>query len=229
MTQMANIFEGIRAVLFDMDGTLVETNIDFPLMRREVVATAEKHGVPAADVQSLDILAGIDLIVSRLTERGDVEEAAHARQEAFEKLEQIELVHSEDAHAISCAHEVLRALRDAGIKTAIVTRNCRTAVLISLELTGISADVLLTRDDVTKAKPHPEHLLRALELLGVRADEALTIGDHWMDIEGGKAAGTRTVGFLRPDRPHDFFDAHSPDLVIRDLAELLDLLDRLNK
>ena len=229
MAHMANIFDGVRAVLFDMDGTLVETNIDFPLMRREVAALGERCGVPASDLQGLDILAGVDLIVSRLTERGRPEEAVHARQEAYEKLEQIELSHAEDARAISGACDVLQALRDAGIKVAIVTRNCRAAVLLSLELAGISSDVLLTRDDVPKAKPDPDHLLRALAMLGAPPDEAITIGDHWMDADAGKAAGTRTIGFLRTDRQDDFFDAHKPGLVVRDLAELLGLINRLKE
>jgi phosphoglycolate phosphatase len=229
MAHMANIFDGVCAVLFDMDGTLVETDIDFPLMRREVAALGERYGVPASDIRGLDILAGVDLIVSRLTERGHPEEAVHARQEAYEKLEQIELSHSEDARAIPSAREVLQALRDAGIKVAIVTRNCRAAVLLSLELAGISSDVLLTRDDVPKAKPDPDHLLRALSMLGVPPDEAITIGDHWMDVAAGNAAGTRTIGFLRADRPSDFFDMHEPGLVIRDLAELLGPINRLKE
>ncbi len=229
MAHMANVFQGIRAVLFDMDGTLVETNIDFALMRREVAVLGERYGIPASDFQGLDILAGVDLIVSRLTALGEPEEAAHAKQEAYEKLEQIELSHSEDARAIPSAREVIEALRDARIKVAIVTRNCRAAVLLSLELAGISSEVLLTRDDVPKAKPDPDHLLRALAMLGVPPDEAITIGDHWMDVEGGKAAGTLTIGFLRPDRPEDFFDAHKPDLVIRDLAELLGSINRLKE
>jgi len=226
---MANLFDGVRAVLFDMDGTLVETNIDFPLMRREVLALGGKYGVPDCDLEGLDILSAVDLIDARLRETSRDNEAVRARQEALEKLEQIELAHSEDAAPIEGAHDVLRALREVGLKTAIVTRNCRTAAQLSLEITGISADILLTRDDVRKTKPHPDHLFMALEMLEVPPSQAVTVGDHWMDVQGGKAAGTRTVGFLRPDRPDDFFDGEQPDLVIRRLAELLDPIERLRK
>ena len=226
---MANLFDGVRAVLFDMDGTLVETNIDFPLMRREVLALGGKYGIPDRDLDGLDILSAVDLIDARLRETSREDEAVRARQEALEKLEQIELAHSEEARPIDGAHDVLRALREVGLKTAIVTRNCRAAVELSLEITGIFADVLLTRDDVRKRKPHPEHLVMALDMLEVPPGQAVTVGDHWMDVQGGKAAGTRTVGFLRPDRPDDFFDIEKPDLVIRRLAELLDPIERLRK
>jgi HAD superfamily hydrolase (TIGR01509 family) len=226
---MKELFEGVRAVLFDMDGTLVETNIDFPLMRREMLALGVKYDIASDELAGLDILAAVEIIESRLRERMREGEAVRARTEAFERLEAIELVHAEDARAIEGAHEVLQALRDAAIKTAIVTRNCRAAVEIALEITGISADALLTRDDVVQAKPHPEHLCAALDMLETAPTHAVTVGDHWMDVQGGKAAGTRTIGFLRSDRPDDFFDREPPDLVIRGLAELLDPIARLKK
>jgi len=229
MSRMANPLEGIRAVLFDMDGTLVETDIDFPLMKREMLALGERYGVSSAELQALDILAVVDSVVARLERNSREDEARRARQEAFEKLEEIELAHCQAARPIRGALDLLRALREAGIKVAIVTRNCRSAVRLSLERSGISADVLLTRDDVSNTKPHPDHLHAALEMLGLRADEAVMVGDHWMDVRAGKAAGTRTVGFLRPERPDDFFDDEKPDLVVRDLTELLEHIKRLKK
>ena len=227
MAQMRNPFSGIRAVLFDMDGTLVETNIDFPLMRREMVALGTRYGIPESDMQGRDILGVVDLVVESLTKRGEEPEALKARQEAFEKLEQIELVHSDDAHEIPCAHELLEALRNGGMKVGIITRNCRAAVNLSLERAHISADLVLTRDDVYRTKPHPGHVLRALEIFNVPPKEALVVGDHRMDIASGKAAGARTIGFLRPDRPEDSFDEVEPDLIVRSLKELLDLAERL--
>ena len=229
MSQMANPFEDIRAALFDLDGTLVETNIDFSLMRGEMLALGEKYGIPACQMQGLDILSIVDFIVARLMESSREDEAEQAKQEAFEKLEQIELAQCRDARPVSGAVALLDALREARIKIAIITRSCGAAVRLSTARSGISWDVLLTRDDVLNTKPHPEHFLRALDMLGVRPEEAIMVGDHWMDVQGGKAAGTRTVGFLRLGRPDDFFDRVKPDLVIRGLAELISYVERLKK
>ena len=125
---------------------------------------------------------------------------------------------------------VIQMFKDIpGIKIGIVTRNSRAGVAISMEKCGIMADALVTRDDVENTKPHPDHILRALDSLGVSSSEAVIVGDHWMDVLGGKSAGTRTIGFLRPDRPDDFFDREKPDLVIRDLAELLAEIERLKE
>jgi phosphoglycolate phosphatase len=224
---MVNPFEDIDGVLFDMDGTLVETNIDFALMKREIVAFAEGRGVPASRVQGLDILAVVDVVVKHVESYIGTAAAEDVRREAFELLEKIEIEPCSRAQAISHARELLDALRSAGIRVGIVTRNCRKAVSCSVDQTGITADVLLTRDDVRNPKPHPEHLYCALELLDVPASRAMMIGDHWMDVQGGKAAGMRTVGFLRADRPKDLFDEVKPDLVIRELGELLPWIERL--
>jgi phosphoglycolate phosphatase len=214
------IFDGVKAVLFDLDGTLIETNIDFNLMRREVISFAEKYGIPASRLENLDILSMVEVICADISALEGYKKSETVRKEVLAILERIELAHSLNASPIPHAHELLKTLRNAGIKVGIITRNCRSAVAISLAKTGISGDVVLTRDDVRKTKPHPSHFLQALEILKVPPENAVIIGDHWMDIQGGKAAGIRTIGFLRPDRSSDFFSQEHPDLVIKSLGEL---------
>jgi phosphoglycolate phosphatase len=93
-----------------------------------------------------------------------------------------------------------------------------------LERIPLRHSVLLTRSEVTRVKPHPDHLLRALAHLEAAPDQSVMVGDHWMDVQAGKAAGMRTVGILTPGRPADFFEAETPDRVIRDLHELISFL-----
>ena len=226
---MPNPFEGVRAALFDMDGTLVETNIDFARMRREMLALGGDHAVPVEEIRGLDILAIVDRVTGCVRDVSGEAAARRVRRKAYEQLEQIELTHCHNAQPVAGALELLDALRAAGVKIGIVTRSCAKAVRICLARTGVWADVLLTRDDVVNAKPHPAHVLEAVEILGIPPEEAIMVGDHSMDIEGGKAAGARTVGFLRPDRAEDFFEEVRPDLVIRDLRELLPYVERLRK
>ncbi|MDI6829305.1 MAG: HAD family hydrolase [Armatimonadota bacterium] len=221
---MDNLFKDVRAVLFDLDGTLVETNIDFALMRRELIALAESYGIPAQEVANLDLLAIVEYVATRTNTSADA-----IRAEAFKKLEEIELTRIDEAKEIPGAKELVGFLQSQGIRIGIVTRNCRNAADISLKKAGISADVLLTRDEVKNTKPHPDHLLEALKALGAKPSEAIMIGDHWMDVRGGRAAGTRVIGFLRSDRPDDFFDREKPDLIVHSLAELLAYFQRFSK
>jgi len=221
MAMMSGFFTNVRGVLFDLDGTLVDTNIDFPLMLREMHALANSCGIAGSRIDGLDILAVVDYVVASLEEASEWERARFVRKEALLKLEEIEVAHSMNARIVKGAQELLERLRKTGINIGIVTRNCRRAVECSIERTGLIFDVLLTRDDVPCVKPHPDHVLRALAALDIRPENAVTVGDHTLDIRCGKSAGTKTVGFLRKRRPDDFFDAEAPDMVIRDLNELL--------
>lgn len=215
---MERLFENVDAVLFDLDGTLVETGIDFPLMRREMLRLAAEAGVHEDDLPNKDILG----IVHYVQEKLGGDRGLQFRARAYSILEEIELRHSQDTREIHSARELLAALKAGGTKTGIVTRNCRAASELSLGITGLQPDLVLCREDVPRTKPHPDQLLLALSRLGAEAARSVMIGDHTMDVAAGKTAGMRTIGLLTPGRPADFFDAVGPDAVASGLKEILD-------
>lgn len=219
---MKPLLSSVDSVLFDLDGTLVETNIDFPLMKREMARLAMDAGMSAHDIAGLDILGVADSAVRFLTDQRRPDDAERLRAEAMRILEEIELRHAHETQEIPFARELVSHLRDHGIAIGIVTRNCRPASELSLGIANILADVLICREDSTNHKPHPEPVLLALSRLHADPRNSIMVGDHIMDMQGGKAAGTRTIGFLRPGRADDFFDDVAPDFVTRDLREVLD-------
>ena len=217
----------VDCVLFDLDGTLVDTNIDFELMRRELIALATEHGIDPNALANLDILAIVRNAADLLRSQKKHEEATQLTDRAMNLLEEIELRHARNTQHIPFARELTITLKDRGIGVGIVTRNCRKASRISLDMAQIEPDVLVCREDTANHKPHPEPLHTALETLNARADASVMVGDHIMDVQGGKAAGMRTVGLLRDGRPEGFFDSSGPDMVARDLKEVLDaIIDR---
>jgi len=227
METMKPLLSTVEAVLFDLDGTLVETNIDFPLMKRRMLDLAADAGMDTKPLVGLDILAVVDSAIHFLSATGQHEEADDLRIRAMDTLEEIELRHARDTQKIPFAGELFEALEMAGVKTGIVTRNCQAASRVSLRIAGLKPDVLICREDSDKHKPHPEPVLLALTALGSRADASIMVGDHLMDIQSGKAAGLKTIGFLRDYRPPEFFDGVKPDLVARDLREVLHaIIDR---
>jgi len=221
---MEHLFSGLDAVLFDLDGTLVETDIDFPLMKREMIRFAADHGLSSEELAGLDILAITDSLASHV--RGTRGEAAAkaAYREALAILEDIELRHSASAREIRPARELTRMLRCLNTKVGVVTRNCRAASEQSLGRVGIAPDVLICREDVLRTKPSGDHLLAALEQLSARPEKSLMIGDHVMDILAGKAAGMRTIGLLTEGRTPEHFASARPDAMARNLHEILDAL-----
>jgi len=227
-----NLFPGLRAALFDLDGTLIETHIDFPLMKRETLALVARYGVEAEGLAALDILSVVERARERLEEAGRAEEGRRLRREAFALLEEIEVGHCANPVEIPGAAELLARLRAQDVRVGIVTRNCRIVSEKLLAAGNLICDVLLTRDDVPRTKPDPEHLFAALTALGVQVQcehrntrtsehPVIMVGDHWMDVQAGRAAGLKTVGILR-GRMAEFFAAAPPDVLVNELAELLD-------
>lgn len=207
-------FENIRAVLFDLDGTLVHTRIDFPGMKERVLAEVRRAGLDPEAYRARDILAILAEAGPRLADPRDFLERAE------EALVEIEMAACEGAEEAEGAAETLAWLRDRDVRVGIVTRNSPRAVARVLRDIPLPHDVLLTRADTPRVKPDPIHLLLALERLDAPPARSLMVGDHVMDVLGGKAAGTRTLGLLTPERPPDFFAQASPDGVIRSLREL---------
>ncbi|NLI01566.1 MAG: HAD-IA family hydrolase [Chthonomonadales bacterium] len=216
-----------EAALFDLDGTLIDTHIDFALMRREMLRLAAEHGCDQSDLAGLDILAIVSVCAGRLRASGDHEAANAVRERALDRLREIEIAHCSRPEPIPGAAELLKRLHARGVKIAIVTRNCRDVSEMLVEHGELLHDALVTRDDVERTKPDPEHLAAALRILGLRDDggsAAIMVGDHWMDIQAGKRARCRTVGLLRGRDP-SLFDREEPDTLVDGVADLIPMLE----
>jgi len=211
---------GIDTVLFDFDGTLVEIDIDFDGMRRGVNSLGLEYGVSSDP--DLYVLESLEDIFDKLMQR-QVKQAEQFRRRANKLIVDIELEAAAEARVMPGADKVLRKLKDRGTRIGIVTRNCRPAVMKSLEIAGFAHDTLLTRDDVERVKPDPQHLLDALDLLDSKPEKALMVGDHPMDILAGKRAGMRTAAVLT-SKPESDFEEVSPDLILKDVAGFLEML-----
>ena len=209
----------LNTILFDFDGTLIDIKIDFAKMKDEVLSLGREYGIsPNSD---LYILESIYHIYNELQKK-DNSLANTFKQQAMEILVNIEVEATTTSRAFPFADETLRQLRSKGIKVGIVTRNCRPAVLKSSEMAGFEYDLLLTRDDVKKVKPDPQHLLDALNILGSKADNSIMVGDHPMDILAGKRAGMKTAAVLTV-KPRKDFDEVSPDLILNDVSDILEI------
>ncbi len=206
----------LRAVLFDLDGTLVRTFIDFPTMRREVHALSERAGTVAATAGEEDILE----VVAKMTAALPPVEGAAARREAYAVLEALEEAGCAHPEAIPGASAFLRELRTLGVGTAIITRNCRRVAERLLARMDLPHDVLIAREDTPEFKPHPAPVCAACARLDIPADRAAMVGDLWADIAAGRAARVAvTVGIRWPDHPADRFARCRPDVEVSSLMQ----------
>ena len=208
----------ISAVLFDLDDTLIETHINFPAMTQAMHSMAQEAGVASHVVAGRNILSMVEAAQNDLNQRGQNGEAF--RQDAFAVLAEIEVAGCSQPILLPGTLDCLTQLCDGGVAVGIVTRNCRRVATSLLARFHIPYAVLLTRDDVLRAKPHQEHLHKALSQLGAVPEQAMMIGDHWMDVQAGKAAGCAlTIGILGRRSP-DWFTPYPPDRMVGDLSEV---------
>lgn len=205
----------VEAVLFDLDGTLVDSGIDFGRMRREMLELAAEVGCEVAGLHGADILVIRDTACARATDAVEMLRLAEARLVAIER------VALESATLVAGAESLLASLVERGIRVGIVTRNSREIAEDSMHRFGLPYDVLVAREDTPRVKPHPDHLFSALTALAVEPPAAVMVGDGRMDIQAGHAAGLRTVGYLAANRPADYFTDPVPDQVIRSLTDLM--------
>ena len=210
-------FSRLRAVLFDLDGTLIETHIDFPAMTAAMQQLAQANSVPESVTDGKDILGLVDAAAEDVQSRGG--DGAALRRTAFAALEAMEIAGCSHPVLLPGTRELLSDLVQRGVKVGIVTRNCRTVSVGLLARFALPHHLLLSRDDVPKTKPNPEHLWTALEYLGETPAEAAMVGDHWMDIQAGVRAGCATTLVVLGRNAADWFAPCPPSALARDLGE----------
>jgi len=217
------MFDSLKAILFDFDGTLIRQSIDFDFMRQVVLGIARRHGVVAEAFGYMPVLEILDRVREELVSR-DGNQGQALLEEAHRAVVEIELAAAEKARAFPGVPEMLDRLHASGFQVGIVTRNCRVAVERVLERVPMHHDVLLTRDDVAQVKPDPRHLLSALEALDAAPAQAVMVGDHPMDVLAGRRIGAKTVGVLPPGMTAERFAGAEPDLLLTRVTDLLDHL-----
>lgn len=210
-------FPPLRAVLFDLDGTLIETHIDFPAMTRAMEELVRQYDVPQSVTAGKDILGVVEAAAADVQNRGG--DGAALRRTAFDQLEAMEISGCASPLLLPGTRELMTVLMDRNIKVGVVTRNCRAVSVGLLARFALPHHLLLSRDDVQVTKPNPEHLWEALRLLGEAPENTAMVGDHFMDIEAGVRAGcAATLGVLGRNAA-DWFAPCPPSTLARDLAE----------
>ncbi len=183
--------------LFDLDGTLVTMELDFVKIREEVDAILVKKGYPE---ELLDSTAStLETIVRAVAYLKDNDlDWETAQKEAEQYLGEQEFKAASKAVVIEGAEPVLKILKELKKKVGVITRNNRKVALQVLKECGLHkyVDVLLTRDDVDKVKPHPDHVFQAMKELDSSPERTVVLGDHHFEIEAGNKAGCFTVGVL---------------------------------
>jgi HAD superfamily hydrolase (TIGR01509 family) len=216
----------MRALIFDLDGTLVDTVYGHVFAWQRALAEA------GLAIEGWKVHRRIGMSGGLFT-RAVAREAG--RPLSDEEATRIQDRHGElfrsllpDRRPLPGAIELLRDLRERGVLYGIATSGRHPEIDLSLEALGVPAGtVVIDRGDVLRAKPEPDLFLRCQEELGVTAKDCYVIGDAVWDLLAARRAGMLSVGLLSGGYGWDELTSAGAFRVYRDPADLHRSLDEL--
>ncbi|UII55573.1 pyrophosphatase PpaX [Cytobacillus spongiae] len=209
----------INTVLFDLDGTLINTN---ELIIASFLHTLENYYPNRYKREDVLPFMGPTLIETfEAINKDQVEEMVQTYRE-YNLANHDQLVTEFEG-----VYETVKVLSEKGYKLAVVTTKMLNTALRGLKLTGLDPffEVVVALDHVEKAKPDPEPIYKALDLLGSKPEEAIMVGDNHHDILGGKNAGTKTAGVAWTIKGREHLMSFEPDVMLEKMPDLLYVLE----
>ena len=188
----------IRAVIFDLDGTLKEFNLDIKGCRTKIINLLTQEGFSRSlfslNESAFDMLKKIKKHL--ITENRKKQEFAKIEDMVFSVVEDFELEAARTAKMFAGIPETLKALRDMKLKIALCTISSEKTTNYILKRFHLEQffDAVITRESVFEVKPHPTHLEAALNALKVKSQEAVLVGDSVKDIECAIQLNVLAVG-----------------------------------
>src|SRR5918994_3080195 len=185
----------VHGIIFDIDGTLIDTNPTHVEAWRRAFKSLE-YDVPVERIE-VEIGKGGDLLVPAIL--GDEAEQRHgvALRKA-QKEEFLKLARGRRFRVFACVVELMKSLRDRKIRTALATSSDAKHLQATSESAGIDlselADFLVTSDEAESSKPAPDLVIAACEKLSLDPGECAMVGDTIYDAEAAQGAGVVFLG-----------------------------------
>ncbi len=206
-----------KAVLFDLDGTLLDS---VPMIVKVTREALEAMGIHFDDV-TLRHAVGLPLTVQ-------ARRFARDREQEFTDIYRGIYFHNlaDEIRLFPGTMEMLSKVREAGCLTGVVTSKSARGTTRAIETSGMTDmfDCVVTADDVTNYKPHPEPLVKALAQLGVAPKESLYVGDSAFDVDMAKKADVLMVAVSWGARTREELGPICPNGVVDSWAQFLDLV-----
>ena len=190
-----------KAVCFDMDGTLLDTKVDYEKMSNVIFDEMVRIGVPEEVIdRSEGFKFNLDSGVNYLFSQGRADEVYAIGIRVAKIARDIEMEKVDEARPFPKAVRLLELIRSKGLKTGLLTRGCREYAVAAMKVCGVTEllDGVVARDDYpeSEAKPSPKAMEHMAEMLSVRPEEILFFGDHVFDYHCARDAGSGFVGVL---------------------------------
>lgn len=223
----------VKAVIFDLDGTIAAFNLDYKTVRAEVRGHLLKTGVPASllsvNESIFEMLKKTELFMKN---QGKPAEAINEiSKSAFRIAEKHELEAATSTNLLSGAVETLKALKRTDLKIGLCTLSSEKTMDYILKRFQIAEyfQAAVSRDKVNYIKPHPEHLNAALKALGAVAKETMIIGDSVSDMQAAKELKAIAVGLPTGVSTTEQLIREGANYIITSITDLPNLIGSINK
>lgn len=216
----------IKAIIFDLEGTLLTSKIDFVKMRKKITEVLVSYGFNEGSFPYI-LITNNKKFSSILKEKGISEsKISKINKEIEDNINDVEMENIEETVEISGATRTLRELKARNLKVGIVTRNNRLSAISALRIADMLKfiDILVARDDCENPKPEPEHLLKALKILNVKTKEAIMVGDGRLDALCAINAKVKFIGVLTGNLSQEKFKEMKVEFLpsVQNLIRLLE-------
>lgn len=217
-----------KAVLFDFDGTLVDS--------MKALHTAFNEGVKSLGLNPVSSEKLVGMLSSGLSVKKMLLETFPSKfqgqensiSECINAIRNSYKIKEKYIRLIPGTVEIIRWLSENGLYIAIVTGSMISAEKMKEKLQSYRLDAffdtVVTSAEVPRRKPAPDLILKALKCLGVTAAHSITVGDSIVDIKAGKAAGTWTAAVLTGGEKKSRLKEEKPDFLIESVRSLNPLL-----
>lgn len=210
----------IRTVLFDLDGTLIDS---IELILSSYRHTMSAHGFP--EVPDAVWLEGVGTPLR--AQLGPWASEALSLETLVATYRDYNLSnHDQMVRPFPNLCDIVRAIRQRGYRTGVVTSKTREGTRRGLRLVGLeeAIEIMVCADDVTNAKPHPEPVEKAVAALGADPTTTIYIGDSIHDLHSGRAAGVLTGAVLWGPFGRTALEPAAPDYWLETPQQLEQLL-----
>jgi len=210
----------MKTILFDLDGTLIQTP---KIILESFKLTFEKY-LPEVKLEPTELSNFLGQTLWKTFGFYTSDETVVDDMIAYYRKVSDEMIEM-GLETYPNAKSTIRYLKKHGCKIGIVTSKMRKVATYHLELTNLLEDIdgIIGYEDAVNHKPHPEPILKALELFNANKHDTIYIGDHENDIKAAKKAGIESCAVTYSDRIREML-FEQPEYVIDDLDNLKDII-----
>jgi phosphoglycolate phosphatase len=222
----------IKAVIFDLDGTIASFNLDYRAVRGDVRSYLLHVGIPSSLLTSNEnIFEMLNNAEVFLKNSGKAAEVIKIRNEALAIAEKYELEAARGTGLLPGVNETLKTLKRMDLKIGLFTLSSDSAARYILQRfkLGDFFGVIVPRNKVNHVKPNPQHLEMAIKILGVAPEETVVVGDSNVDMESAEELKAIAVGLPAGISTIEQLTIHGANYIITSITDLPVVIEKINK